>query len=150
MCDVDPFFERSLVPGERAMAVSVLADRGLDALPILEALFNGEARNRWGVPYKQLGAPVDCGLIVAARLGHLSKPIEDHLRAALQRGHIYAAAALGALGRLDNTSVSALADTLEQSVLPAAEAAQALVRCGAEEPEDSSPKPSCGAGYRES
>jgi hypothetical protein len=130
---LDPFFERSLAPGERAVAVSELAGRGSDALPVLAALFNGEARNQWGVSYDRLGAPMDCGLVVAARLGHLAKPLEHHLRAHLHQGHIYAAAALGALGSLDNSSINALAAALEQSVLIATEAAQALVRCGAEE-----------------
>ena len=55
------------------------------------------------------------------------------MRARLQRGHIYAAAALGALGRLDNASAGALAAALEQSADVAIEAAHALLRCGAEE-----------------
>jgi hypothetical protein len=129
----DPFYERSLVPGERALAVSELTDRGLDALPVLEALFNGEARNQWGVPYERLGVPVDCGLIVAARLGPLAKPLEDHLRTRLQQGHVYAAAALGALGKLGNTSTIALAAALQQPAVASAEAAHALLCCGADE-----------------
>lgn len=127
----DSFFERSLLPDERAAAASELATRGQDALPILEALFNGEARNEWGVPYLSLGTPVDCGLVAAARLGCVAKPLEGHLRAALQRGHQYAAAALGALGTLDDASVETLAVALGRSGADAVEAAQALLRCNA-------------------
>ena len=131
-----PFFERCLKPGERALATVELAAQGSAALPILEALFSGEAKNQWGISYKSLGTPLDCGLIVAARLGEVAKPIERHLVVALKCGHVYAAAALGALGDLDDISIGELAMTLDGSATLSFEAADALVRCGAAEHPD--------------
>ncbi len=132
-----PFFERCLKPGERALATVELAAQGSAALPILEALFSGEAKNQWGISYESLGTPLDCGLIVAARLGEVAKPIELYLVAALKCGHVYAAAALGALGDLDDISIGELAMALDDgSVILSFEAADALVRCGAAEHPD--------------
>ena len=129
---IEDFFERFLTPKERARATSELASRGADALPVLEALFSGQAKNERGVPYLSLWMAVDCGLVAAARLGALAKPLEAHLRAALRQGHHYAAPALGALGSLDEESIVALARALDDGKIDMAfESAFALIRCDA-------------------
>lgn len=127
----DPLFERFLHPADRATATVELAGLGPLALPILEALFSGTAANRYGIPYRQLGGPLDCGLVAASRLGPLAQPLEPFLAAELRAGHPYASRALGALGKLQEASVVALADALCGAVLIAAEAADALLRCNA-------------------
>jgi hypothetical protein len=120
-------FERLLDVGQRAIATQELADQGEGALPILESLFSGTAKNQWGVPYRQLGTPFDCALVAAARLGSTAIPLEGYLRAAVQSGHPYAAQALAALGTLKDESIAALASQLETDHLLATEAAIALV-----------------------
>lgn len=123
--------ERFLNPAERAAATVELASLGAEAIPILESLFLGEAKNAFGVPYRLLGTPLDCALVATGRLGPLAKPVEPHLREALKSGHIYAAEALRFLGALDEKTIEALAEKLVGDVLLAAESAAALVCCGA-------------------
>ncbi len=60
-------FERFLSPAERHIATHNLASLGTDALPILESLFSGSAKNQFGVPYSQIGT-IDCALIVVGLL----------------------------------------------------------------------------------
>ena len=128
MQTVDPIFERFLQPESCAAATVELADRGELAVPVLEALFNGTAKNRYGIPYRQLGVPLDCALVAAGRLGSLARPLEPFLRAELRGSHPYAAQALGSLGALEEDTVVALAEALCGDILIAAEAAAALVR----------------------
>ena len=128
----DPLMERFLNPGDRAAATVELASRGEQAMPILQGLFDGTTVNRYGVPYRRLGTPLDCGLVAAARLGPLARPLEPFLRAALREGHAYAADALGALETLEDESIAALADALSVA-WTADSAAAALARCKASE-----------------
>jgi len=123
-------FERFLDPGQRSVATKELADQGKDALPVLESLFDGTAKNQWGIPYRQLGTPVDCALVAATRLGPTAIPLEPYLRAEVLRGHSYAVEALVALGSLQDESIVALSSQLEADNLLAYEAASALVRAG--------------------
>jgi len=129
----DPIFERFLVPGDRAKAVVELTSRGAAALPILEVLFSGEAKNQFNVSYRACGIALECGLIVASRLGGLAKPLERYLREELHNGTVFAAhaaTALGSLGKLEEASIVELAEALDQSGLLWSEAAVALVRSG--------------------
>ena len=103
-------------------------------MPILESLFSGQAKNRWGVAYAKLGC-IDCGLVTAQLLGNLAKPLEPWLREYLRAGHPYAAQALGALGSLDDASIITLAACLEQKGDVGMEAAYALCCCDTDEHE---------------
>lgn len=127
----DSIFERFLSPAARAEAVSELASQGSQAVPALASLFDGSARNSFGIPYRQLGMPLDCGLLAARSLGTLARPLEPFLRDELRAGHPYAAAALGALGTLSDESIGVLAEALRSDPATALEAAAALSRCGA-------------------
>jgi hypothetical protein len=131
----DPFDEldRFLEPSERSKATHALAAFGERALPVLDALFSGEAKNHFGVRYADLGTgTLACGLVAATILGPIAKPLEPHLRHLLLHGHgEYAAAALGSLGSLETASVAALAAELDGNPLIAFEAAVALIACGA-------------------
>ncbi len=99
---------------------------------MLQSLFSGEAKNRFGVPYARLGVAVNCGLVVTQLLGPIAKPLEHHLARILDDGNgVYAAAALRSLGSLNDASVAALAAKLDGNILVALEAATALVACGA-------------------
>jgi hypothetical protein len=127
----DSIFEQFLNSANRAEATLALADRGSAAIPLLASLFDGSAKNKNGVPYRQLGVPLSCGLIAAQHLGATARPLEPFLRNELLAGHAYAAAALGALGTLSPESVHALAQALRADSLQACEAAKALSLCGA-------------------
>ncbi|MDB6010392.1 MAG: hypothetical protein JWL65_2642 [Gammaproteobacteria bacterium] len=108
-----------------------LLSGGADSLPALESLLKGEAKNRFGVPYVQLGLPLQCALEVARRLGPIAKPLEPHLREQLRRGNYTAAMALRSLGSLGQDSISQLAVSLESGGLDLAmESAMALLACG--------------------
>jgi hypothetical protein len=121
------FFERFLSPAERAKATCELASMGKDALPILKALFDGEAVNKWGVRYRDLGMPLACSLVVARKLGPEAKSLERFLRDAVLSGHMYALAALGALGTFEEASIAALSGSLSsEDFLFSIEAAEAL------------------------
>jgi hypothetical protein len=115
------------------LATHALAAFGERALPVLDALFSGEAKNRFGVPYArlELGA-ISCGLVTATILGPIAKRLEHHLVHLLLHGHgQYAATALGSLGSLDEASIAALAAQLDGDPLIAFESAVALIACGA-------------------
>ncbi len=128
-------FESFLQPGERASATHQLADLGIDSIPILESLFSGEAKNRWGVSYIKLGMPLDCGLVTIKLLGVLAKPLELFVRECLHSGNIYAAEALREFGTLDEASIIELAACLgnNKNVNLAFEAAHTLYCCRAQE-----------------
>jgi hypothetical protein len=86
---------------------------GAGAVPVLEAIFSGQAKNEFGVPYRQLGLPLNCALETARRLGPAAKPLESRIRAELARGVYYAAAiAMRSLAPLEDESVVALANAL--------------------------------------
>jgi hypothetical protein len=141
----EQIFESFIQPGERANAAHRLAELGVDAVPILKSLFNGEAKNGWGVSYAKLGAPLDCGLVTIKLLGPLAKPLEPFVRDCLHSGHVYAAQALRAIGTLDEASIIELACCLDKDADLASESAYTLCCCRAEEHEaviavmDSSP-----------
>lgn len=118
---------------EAEQELLALAD---SAVPVLVTLFNGEARNQFGVPYRKLGLPLRCGIEVAARLGRIAKPLEPYLREELQKGDRSAAMALRMLGTLEHETVTALAASLLGDLDLSHESAYALVCCEeAEDPE---------------
>jgi hypothetical protein len=128
----DALFERFLSPAERTLATAELASLGARAIPILELLFSGEAKNAAGVSYRLLGSPLDCALVAAGRLGPLAKPLEPYIREALDSGHIYAVEALRFLGALEEKTIEVLVEKLVGSdSLLSGESAATLVRCGA-------------------
>lgn len=86
-------------PGERAQATHELANHGANAIPILRAILSGEAKNEFGVPFRCLGMPVDCALVVIQLLGAEGHPLEDFVRMELNAGHPYAEGALRAINR---------------------------------------------------
>lgn len=69
-------FERFLIPSERTKATAELASQKEAALLVLTSLFDGSAKNQHGIPYRELGTPLDCGLVAAGRLGPIAKPLE--------------------------------------------------------------------------
>ncbi|RUS93962.1 hypothetical protein DSM106972_094990 [Dulcicalothrix desertica PCC 7102] len=130
-------FESFLHPGERAIATHKLSSFGVNAIPVLESLFSGEAKNSWGVSYSRLGMPIYCGLITAKLLGSLAKPLEPFIRECLHsaEGGMYAVEALRAIGTLDETSIVELAACLNKNTSLAWEVAYTLHCCGAEKNE---------------
>lgn len=103
---------------------------GEPAVSILASLFNGQARNEFGVPYRQLGLPLRCAIEVARRLGEIAKPLEPYLLEELKNGNHIAAMALGSLGTLAPLSVQVLAQSLNGDLDLSYESARALIACG--------------------
>jgi hypothetical protein len=125
-------FDQFLSPSTMMEAEQQLLALGDKALPMLESLLTGDAKNRFGVPYRTFGLPLRCTLEVARRLGPVAKPLERYLRDELKQGDHVAAMALGSLGQLEEASVVELAAQLkEKSCDLSLESALALVRCGA-------------------
>lgn len=125
------FFDLFLLPGKRAEATIKLSQLGHRAIPILEALFSGQARNNWGVSYSQLEAPLDCALVAIQHLGPIAKPLEPFVSELLKSSHPYAIKALGALGSLAESSIFELCICLTQNGEIALESASTLFKCGA-------------------
>jgi hypothetical protein len=107
-----------------------LVKGGANSLPALESLLKGEAKNRFGVSYAQLGLPLQCALVVVRSLGPVAKPLEPYVREQLRRGNPTAAMALGSLGTLEQDSITQLAVKLEDGPDLAMESAMALLVCG--------------------
>jgi hypothetical protein len=122
-------FDRLQRSGSMLQAEQELLDLAEGAIPILIALFSGEARNQFGVPYRQLGLPLRCAMEVASRLGQIAKPLEPYLRDELRKGDHVAAMALGSLGTLEQSTVEDLAESLDRGLDLSYESAIALIRC---------------------
>ena len=104
---------------------------GANAVPVLEAIFTGEARNEHGVSYRQLGLPLRCALEIACRLGPLAKPLEPYIRQEVVRGVYWtAASALRQMPPLEEESIIALAAALCGELDPAFEAARTIIQLG--------------------
>lgn len=139
------FFEMFQNTSTMIEAECELLAQGENALPVLFSLFDGTAKNAFGVAYREIGLPLRCGLEVARRLGPIAKPLEFYLRGELNVESTYshvAAMALGSLGDLEEASIIALASSLDTVELTAAggvsghfelcsESAVALINCGA-------------------
>lgn len=96
---MDYLFEKLNSVSTMLNAEHELASLGEAAVGRLETLFDGTSRNQWGVPYRNLGLPLQCALEVAWRLGPVAKPLETYISAELP-GSETAARALGALDNL--------------------------------------------------
>lgn len=123
------FFEQFLSPMTMVEAERSLIQMGKNAIPLLEALLNGDAKNDFGVPYRDLGLPLRCGLEVMVRLGQVAKPLEPAIAKELANGNPAAAMALGSLGSLEPASIAILANSLEGNTELSYESAAALLRC---------------------
>ncbi|WP_312319878.1 hypothetical protein [Stenotrophomonas sp.] len=129
-----PFFDRFHGYTYMIEAEIELLAMGEASIPILETLFNGEACNDEGVPYRNFGLPLRCAMEVANRLGPIAKPLEHHLRAEVPIWGHPAAACLSGLGTLEEETTVVLANALRSSdVLLVSEAAYTLIRNGAGE-----------------
>jgi hypothetical protein len=123
-------FEQFLSPSTMMEAEQQLLAMGEHALPVLESLLSGDAKNYFGVPYRTLGLPLRCAIEVARRLGPVAKPLERYFREELRRGDHVAAMALGSLGQLEEASIIELAAALIGRLDLSMESAAALVQCG--------------------
>jgi len=121
------FFERFLSPKDRGNAVHELAEMGEDAVPILDALFSGEAKNQFGSSYKNIGA-LHCGFVTVKKLGILAKPLEKFIREGIKNDNLYAIEAAGAMVELELETEKALARAVIRNKV--GEAIYSLVRCG--------------------
>lgn len=86
---------------------------GADAVPVLAAIFSGESKNEFGVPYRQLGLPLRCAMEIACRLGPVAKPLEPYMREEVKAGSWVAASALRRMPPLEEGTIEALADALD-------------------------------------
>lgn len=104
------YYEKLLTPGD-CYVTTALAKLGVDAVPILEALFDGSAKNEWGHSYRNIGA-LGSGYVTAKLLGEVAKPLERYLREGVDKDHSYAIEALGRIGSLEDTTKISLANSL--------------------------------------
>lgn len=125
-------FDRFGDPSTMIKAEMELIGLGRKAVPILESLFNGEARNEYGVPYRQLGLPLRCAMEVVVRMGPIAKPLEPYLRDEVATDYV-AATCLRHMGSLEEDTVLVLAHALggDGDHEMVAAAATTLVMCGA-------------------
>ena len=121
------YFERFLSLSERAAATHELAALGGQAIPILESLFNGSAKNAFGIPYSKTGA-IGCGFVTVKFLGPVAKTLENYVREGIEQDHLYAIEAAGYLSEIEQETAFALARALIRH--PASEASASLIRCG--------------------
>ena len=124
------YYDRFLLPAERHIATHELASLEKEALPILESLFNGSAKNKFGVPYNKIGA-TSCGYVAVKLLGAIAKPLEVYVRAGIEKDDNYAIEAAGYLWEIDQETAIALAKALVRN--PASEAGASLLRCSKSE-----------------
>ncbi|WP_176038691.1 hypothetical protein [Brucella tritici] len=80
---MDPLFERLNAPATMMDAELEIIRLGEAGVCRLKALFDGSCRNEWGVPYRNLGLPLQCALEIAARFGPVAKPLETWIAAEL-------------------------------------------------------------------
>lgn len=106
-------YEQLADRGSMMDAEQELLAMGADSIPVLEAIFDGEAKNAFGVPYRQFGLPLNCALEIACRMRAAAKPLEGRIREELKRGAFSAAAmAMRGLAPLEDDSVVALANAV--------------------------------------
>lgn len=122
-----PYFERFHKRIHMIEAEIELIALGEDAIPILETLFNGEARNDEGVPYRNFGLPLRCAMEVVARMGATAKPLERFLRLEVAKGDHVAAMCLRGMGSLEENTILVLANALRRSFELSGEAACTLI-----------------------
>ncbi len=124
--EYNKFFERFLSPSERGKATHDLASLGIEAIKILESLFSGISKNKFGTSYNQIGA-LDCGYVTTKLLGKTAKPLESYIREGIEKDHPYAIEAIGRFENIEEETAIALAKALVRE--PFGEAAFSLVFC---------------------
>lgn len=100
---------------------------GEKAIPILESLFDGSAKNAFGIAYRKIGA-LGCGFVTVKILGPLAIALEFYVREGIEQDDFYAIEAAGALSRIERETAFSLARALIRH--PASEAGASLIRCG--------------------
>ena len=126
-------YERLSHPSSMMDAEMELLATGVAALPVLESIFSGEAKNSFGVPYKQFGLARQCALEIVVRMGPSAKPLEAYIRDEVLRGVQPAAArAMREFAPLEDASVIALAANVGRSgsLDVSFESALTLIRLG--------------------
>jgi len=121
------YFERFLSPAERVAATHELAVLGEQAIPILESLFDGSAKNVFGIPYRKIGA-LGCGFVTVGILSPLANALEGYVREGIEQDDSYAIEAVGALSEIGQETAFSLARALMRH--PASEASASLIRRG--------------------
>lgn len=109
------------------VATHELAALGERAIPILESLFDGSAKNASGSSYCKIGA-LGCGYITVGILGPLANELESYVREGIQQDDPYAIEAAGALSEIEQETAFALAQALIRN--PASDASASLIRRG--------------------
>ncbi len=126
-------YERLSHPSSMMDAEMELLVTGVDALPVLESIFSGDAKNLFGMPYKEFGLARQCALEIAVRMGSSAKLLEVYIRDEVLRGVQPAAArAMRGFAPLEDASVIALAKNVGRSgsLDVSLESALTLVRLG--------------------
>lgn len=82
---------------------------GEQGLAIVESILSGEAKQRGGLPYRDVVLIRSSALHAAYRLGPLAYCLEDHLREGVRDGFPQAAQALGRFDRVSDATIAALA-----------------------------------------
>ena len=95
-------------------------------------MLDGTATNDFGVPYRSDAEALRCALVTARLLGCVALPLEAAIAAELRNQNAgirrEAAAALGTLPSLTESTIASLAAMLVDEHDPAAEASATLVR----------------------
>ena len=120
------YFEQFLSPRDRTFATNDLASKGKTAIPVLETLFNGSAKNQYGISYREIGA-LDCGYVTAKILGKLAKSLEKYIREGIDSDNAYAIEAAGFLADLEYATAVSLTKAVIRN--PYGESPFAFVRC---------------------
>jgi hypothetical protein len=107
-----------------------LESLGDGAIPLLEAVLSGEAKNKFGVAYGNLGMPLTRALIVARHLGPKSKPLEKYFIIELNNKHREAPSTIGALADISDEGIEALIGSLGDDILYSLEVATVLKKLG--------------------
>jgi len=132
-------FDQLLSPSTMVDGEKALLAMGENAVPLLQDLLDGTAKNEYGVAYRNLGLPVRCAVEVALRMGPAARPLEPLLVRELLVGSEAAARALGGLGSAEAETIEALAACLDppdpkhSDVGLSFDAGVALIRLGASE-----------------
>jgi len=84
------FIERFFSISERVKATHDLASFGDEAFPFLEAILSGQAVSKFGVPWRDQGAPLDCALVTCRMIRNAPKSLEALIVECAKDGHAYA------------------------------------------------------------
>lgn len=120
------YFERFISASGRFHATYELAELGTEAIPILQSLFDGSAKNSFGISYNKIGA-IHCGYVTIKLLGPIAKPLERYVKEGIDQNFTYAIEAAGYLLDLEEETVIALANATARRN---PDAVYSLVRCG--------------------